>query len=287
MSTVTIIIPTTCEAPRGPGLLRAIDSLLAQAETSVLVLINGQRYDHGLRAALEGRRDLQVHYLATGSLPEALHTGRQLVRTPYFGFLDDDDEYLPGTVAARLAPLQADTAIAFSVCNGFKCSGGQERLLIDDVEAVRRDPLRVLAESGTWLASCGGLFRTSRVLPEDFNSAIKDLEWTYLAYRLGSRQKLAVVPEPGFRIHETPGSLSSSMRYREGLVKTLGHILALPGLPAHIRHRLRHRLAHAHHDLSATHLAQGQRGQAWRHHLVSLRYPTGWHFLPYTRRLFF
>ncbi|MBC7484536.1 MAG: glycosyltransferase family 2 protein [Rhizobacter sp.] len=282
---VTVIIATTCEALRWPSMQRAIASVLTQADVSpqILVVVNGRRFDEEHYNELRHMTGLKVVYHEEGSAPLAQRIGRSLVCTPFFAFLDDDDEYLPGGLKARLAPLMADEALDGVASQGVRVVDGADQPFLISTVAVHRDALRALA-SYNWLASCGGLFRTRSVSLDYFDGCSRYLEWTLLAYKLASTRRLVFIDTPTFRIHDSPQSLSKSPLYRHGEIDMLQTVLQLD-LPADVKASVRIRLGKAHHGLSDFYRLQHRMSLAWRHHLKSLRYPEGWRFISYTRKI--
>ena len=249
-SNITTIIPTTCEKRRWPQLNRAIDSLRAQRNegTEILLIVNGDRFDKESFKILCGRRDLRVHYVEIGSVTLAQRIGRDLVTSEFFGFLDDDDAYLDDALVHRLKPMQDDHSVDFVVTNGFRKIGDTDELVIHDPWAIQRDPISAM-KKGNWLASCGGLFRSSRVGVEFFDSEITHFEWTFLAYKLlCNHRKLHFVDLPTFCIHDTPGSLSKEAAYELAALRVLKKITDLP-LPASARRDIANRITHTNHDL--------------------------------------
>lgn len=281
---ITVIIPTTCEAQRWESLLRAIDSVFRQSEVAVqlLLVVNGQRVDPSHYEALCQMPGLVVVRLAEG-LPMAQRMGRSLVTTPYFSFLDDDDEYLPGGLLARLAPLEQDSAVDFVASQGVRCLDGVDHPCWPSTAAIHRDPLRALSDTN-WLASCGGLFRTRSISIDFFDGRSSYLEWTLLAYKLAISRRMAFVDTPAFRIHDSSGSLSKSTAYRYGEIVVIQQILQLE-LPGDVRDSVRIKLGNAHHSLSDFCRRQHLKKDAWRHHVASLMQAGGWRFIPYTRKL--
>jgi glycosyltransferase involved in cell wall biosynthesis len=282
---VTIVIPSTCEARRQSSLLRAIESLLRQegGAPKLLVVANGDRVDPDVVHAIEASGSVRVERRTEGSLPKALHFGASSVDTRYYGFLDDDDEYLPNALAVRRAFLAANPSVDAVVTNGFEVVNGTDRLRVEHPEDVARDPLRALATEN-WLASCGSLFRAGRVGAEIFNGVPRYYEWTVLAYRIASSRRLAYVDVPTFRVHDSVASLSKSREFREAEVDVLSSIAALP-LPADVRRAVAAKIGRAHHGLAGMYLTEGRRGLALRHHLKSLCAPGGVKYLAYSRKL--
>lgn len=285
MNKISVIIPTTCEARRWASLKRAIASVTAQENVNVelIVVVNGLRLDPECYEELRSLPGLNVVYLDKGDLPLAVKHGRSLVTAPFFAFLDDDDEYLPGALWMRLQPLLVDDATGYVVSNGYSCMDGRDEQAIANVEAVQNDPMRALLKEN-WLASCGGLYRSSSVSSEYFDGKTRYLEWTLLAYKLTSSMSMVFVDKPTYRIHDSPESLSKSEAFREAEIGVLNQILALD-LPADIKNGLRIKMGHAYHSLSNFYRRKGDLKRAWRCHLASLRCPEGYRYLIYSRRL--
>jgi len=284
MVSISVIIPTTCEERRAASLQRAIDSVQSQrgVDVELIVVVNGQRFDPARLAALRADPTLNVVYLETPSPSIACRHGRSIARGEFFSFLDDDDEYLPGGLAARASAL--DPTIDIVVTNGF--SGGAERLHLTRMANIERNPLAAMLEEN-WMASCGALFRRSTCLDEFFADLPKYMEWTLLAFRLlAAGKRVKVVDTPTYRINDTAQSASKSREYRIATAGVIERMLALP-LPADIKRGLRRRLLAAWHDLSVMNLEEGDRAAAWKMHLQSLAGRDGLRYLSYTRRLVF
>jgi hypothetical protein len=285
LPSVSVIIPTTCEARRWESLQRAIDSARDSqgVEVSVIVVVNGKRFDQARLDELRSRTDVTVAYREEGSAPLAQRHGRSMVQTGFFAFLDDDDEYLPQALAHRCAPLLADPSLGFVATNGYRRLGTEDRVVVANAAAVQADPLVALTREN-WLASCGGLFRTSSVSIDYFDDPAPFLEWTYLAYRLALDFRMAFVDVPTFRINDTPASLSKSAAYREAELGVLLRIAALP-LPRAVMRQVRGKVGRVYHDLSFEARLQGQAARAWGLHVRSLLLPGGWRYLGYSRKL--
>jgi glycosyltransferase involved in cell wall biosynthesis len=285
LPTVSVIIPTTCEARRWESLQRAIDSArdTEGVEVSVIVVVNGKRFDQACLDELQSRSDIAVAYRDEGSAPLAQRHGRSMVQTEFFAFLDDDDEYLPQALAHRCTPLLADPSLDFVATNGYRRLGTEDRIVVSNAQSVQADPLAALTREN-WLASCGGLFRTASVSLDYFDNPAPFLEWTYLAYRLALDFKMAFVDVPTFRINDTPASLSKSAAYREAELSVLLHIAGLP-LPRAVGRQVRGKVGRVYHDLSFEARLQGQGARAWLLHARSLLLPGGWRYLGYSRKL--
>lgn len=285
---LTIIIPTTCRPERTESLLNAIASIerTAPASTAVLVAINGAHVDEASAASLAERSNLRVVRFTKGSLAETMARALQLVTTDFFGFLDDDDEFLEDGLRKRLEALRSHGDADFVLSNGWRCSAGHDEPYLQYLDRVQEDPLQWFFVEN-WLPSCGATFRRSSVeisLFEDYHSYA---EWSWLAFRLAmSGKRMLTLNIPTFRVHiDTPASESKSRAYKLSYIALYERMLAAQP-PARVRSILRRRLAQAHHDTSQEWLAEGNRVRALRHHFKSLATPFGWRFIFYTRHIF-
>jgi glycosyltransferase involved in cell wall biosynthesis len=285
MSAVSVIIPTTCELSRWQSLLRAIDSLRQQdgVQVRAIVVVNGNRFDAKRYEELKAMPNLEVLYRTEGSAPLARQAGRLAVGTPFFSFLDDDDEYLPDTLRLRLQPLLNDPGLDFTVSNGYRCVKGKDRIVVKVPAPIGEHPLLALGKQN-WMASCAGLFRSATVTPEFFRDPAPYVEWTYLAYRLGVARRMHFVDVAAYRIHESTVSLLKTDAYRNAELEVLQRILNL-SLAPEVARVIRKKLGRAHHGCAGRDLERGRMGAAWSHHLKSLAYPGGASRLLYSRKL--
>lgn len=283
---VTVIIPTMCERARRASLLHAIESVVSQeaVTTELIVVVNGERFDPELLAQLRADPRLRVEYRAEPSAPGAQRHGRTLVKSEYFAFLDDDDEFLPGALKARVDAMDAHQTVSLVVTNGY--FGTNKQRYVDDGDGINRDPFAALVRSN-WLASCAGLYRSAGIGTEYFNNNRKFLEWTLLAFRiLNDGHKVLFIDTMTYQINDSPISLSKSLEYQGGSAEFISYLIALKP-PARIQAALRRKLTDAWHDLSDHYLRVGDKANAWRCHLRSLVGPGGLRYLLYTRRFLF
>lgn len=282
----TIVIPTLCNTARADGLRRAIRSVqrASRAPVCVVLSINGAQVDEDLAASFAQWPEVRCVRNAVGSLPLARATGRRAVTTPYYGFLDDDDELLDGAIDRHLARLTGDGTIDLSVCNGLRQLGDAREPVLESIGGIDADPMGELFRRN-WLASCAGLYRAATIGSEYFDDLPVYAEWTWLAFRLLMEGKrVAAIAEPGFVIHDTPVSMSKSAAYKASFVPLYQRMQGLRP-PAAIAQVLRRRLCDARHDLAGEMLAEGRLGEAARLHLQSLQPPYGLRYLSYTRKL--
>jgi glycosyltransferase involved in cell wall biosynthesis len=283
--TTSVVIATTAVEARRAALRRSIASALAQEpRPAVIVVVNGVRYDPAMYEELKAMQAITLVYSEVPSYPAAQRLGRSHVATPYFCFLDDDDELLAGSIAARLAYAQAHPDVAAVVARGYRYIDGVDKPDGATFPATDAELLVSLLRHN-WLASPAALFASERVGCEFFDGETKYFEWTLLAFRLAAAgRRFGFVEDYGYRLHESPVSLS-----KEG-----GSTLAVPAIlnalqrlssSTVVRKEIARRLTHAHHDCSTFELRRGNRREAWRHHLASLKGPGGLRYLSYTRHL--
>jgi len=281
---ISVIIPTLANSARGESLARALLSLEHQEGCRIrpIVVVNGKKFDRDVLDQL-ARRDLILINLPEASLPGALAAGAAAVKSEFFGFLDDDDEYLPHAVSVRLKAIDGYDVVA---TGGYEVWDDKRVRIIEDVDLFRTDPLFYLFQKGNWLASCGALYRTSSVSADVFADLPRYLEWTYLAAKLCSLGKhINIVSTPTFLINKgETGSLSTSVDYKLQQPVALSRILDLP-LPKRIRAILRKKISAALHLASEAQRRNGHLRSAWAYHLQCLNSWHGVRYLPYTRHL--
>lgn len=283
---VTTIIPTTANSHRAHSLQRAIESIRASSSTpvAIVVVVNGQGFDSQICDWMESQPDVTLDFLEEPSLTAAILKGRQLVRTRFFSFLDDDDEYLPGSIDKRRAVLEDSLDVDVVVSNGFRREGGADRLAFNRLPAAICDPLNSVF-GAIWLCSCNALYRTLSIQQNYFEELHARAEWTWLAFNLAlNGKKVSAIDAPGFRIHDTPGSLSKSQEYQEAYLALYQRML-LKKPPTAVALLIKKRAASAWHDRSAQALNRGDRMDALLSHIRSLLLPGGLRYLSYTRRL--
>lgn len=280
---VTVIIATAARAERAQSLLRAISGVQAQCPSAKLIVVaNGERCDHALVARLESDPTLHLIRLEEGSYPAAQRAGRQLVHTPYFCFLDDDDELLEGSIALRLQRANKSDAPDVVVGNGVRRLCDADTDYCDLLPHSGADLMLSLLDRN-WFASASALFRTSTVTSEYFDGKTKYFEWTLLAFRLlNAGRRFVFTSHRGFRLHDSPISLSKHPSASLSAPAFLEQLLTITRNDQ-VKRALRSRLAHAHHDCADLLRLRGDYRSAWQHHIRSLTLPGGMHYVAYTR----
>lgn len=284
---ITVIVPTALRTERAASIARAVDSIVGQDKVRALpmLVVNGSGYDPALLRHWRNDPRVTVHFLELGNLPGAIRYGRSQVVTPYFCFLDDDDCYEPDTLHQRVAAFTqpAEECVDVVITNGWREFGDHAEPCFDGMAQFADDPLRSLLRHN-WLASCGGTFRSDAVGLEFFDGTTPYLEWTTTAFRCALALRIRFLEIHGFRIGDSPASLSKSSAYRRGVVDGLSAIARLP-LPADVRAAILRRRGDALHDLAEHYCSERLAGAAWRAHLACLAERGGLRYLSFTTRL--
>jgi hypothetical protein len=283
----TVIIPTIGDDRRNATIWRAIESAGPRSglATRILVIVNGNRFSPDLMKALRASLAVECIYVEKGSLPFALQTGRELVTSEFFAFLDDDDEFLEGGLKRRCDVLRADAGSAFVVSAGwYKTPDAEVRMSELTSRQIEANPLESLLVDNWMGTSASGFYRTSMVSAAEIGDIPPYLEWTYLGFRLASRMKFRFIDTPTYRRYDLPETVSKSRAFQLGMIPAIRSIIALD-LPASVQKGLRRKLGAAHHAVAALELDSGNRSAAWRHHLQSLLLPGGLQYASYTRHL--
>jgi glycosyltransferase involved in cell wall biosynthesis len=287
MKTVSAIIPTLASADRRDQLLRAVRSIQQSSvfdQIAILVVVNGSRWDSATVSLLESLEGVTVHRLPAPSLPKAISHGRAQVATEFFCFLDDDDELLPPSIEQRLHLMRAQPAVDLVVSNGVRRIAGIESRAQLYFPMTDTDPLRALFREN-WLASCGGLFRTSAVGQQYFDNYHDYAEWTWLAYQLAMDGKsFAFIDEVLFVINDTINSRSKSLQYRTAFLDLYRKMLER-NPPPNIADLIQARISDSLHDISEDHLERGELLKATRTHIQSMRHTGGIRFISYSRHI--
>lgn len=281
LSVTTII--RTAAAPERAGLLeRALASVFAQegVDSHCVVVVNGPHADPAIVARLQNdpRITCIVDYQA--GKPEATAIGRLAVRTEFFTFLDDDDEFLPGGLALRARVLRENPELVCVATNGEYLRDGELEHVFRKSTRIAKDYAGLVLRHRNWLASCGGTFRSDRVGIEYFLDLPPHREWTLIAYRIASHLPVRFLDVATYRVHSTPQSQSKTQTYVESGVDVARAMMAWNTRPARIPAILRcendaYRLACSYHRV------MGDIARAWHYYRKSIMSPFGVTFLPY------
>jgi glycosyltransferase involved in cell wall biosynthesis len=283
---ITVIIPTVCSEARATSLLHAVESAkraAAKTPVEVLVVANGSQVHPEVlsKVAAAGARVLRQ---AAGSAPMAVAYGRSEVRSPFFAFLDDDDELLPGALDTRLSAISIEPNVALVVSNGYREHAGHLTPMHENMHGIDANPLLQLLNRN-WLASCAGLYRTAAVGEPFFLRPHDYAEWTWLAFRLSiAGLQVRAIETLDYVVHDTPASLSKSQPYHQSYIELFNRML-MESPPAWARKRILEKRCAAYHDLSVKALQTGDLRRCCHLHLRSLWPLQGLRYLPYSRHI--
>lgn len=281
---VGVIIPTTCDLRRAAQIERAVDSVLSQQGVTVdlLLVVNGPHVNEALYQRLLQTR-AHVIRLPEGHVSQARYAGVLATHAPFFGFLDDDDEYLPGALARRVACFEA--GVDCVVTNGLE-RGASERPLVPSEmgDLVHIDPVRAFMRHN-WFACAGSMFRRATVEPALFDIEHRRFDWTLLFFLLvATGKRFRYVDEMTYRVwKDSPAPARDTNADALANADLLAEVVRLP-LPPEVLGDLQRQRQRALNRRSQLHLEQRQRLDAWRAHLACLR-AGGWRYLPFTRKL--
>lgn len=285
--TISVIIPTTCEHSRRSLIERAIHSVLTQEGVSaeLLVVVNGERFDAGLLQTLRSDHRFSVLYVKEGHVSRARHHGLTASTGDFFGFLDDDDELLPQALRLRLDQMLADPCIDVLVTNGLIRDAVDVVHVPEGFEAEIHDDPGLSFLRHNWFASPASMFRRTTVEGEIFDISHRYFEWTYLFFRLLSREKqIRYSGAITYRKHEdNPLSVSRSRDYQLALPAMLQDLLGFPLRPA-LRTIIKKKYVAALNANSTLHLVDRNFPQAIAFHIKCLC-AGGWQYIPYTRSI--
>jgi len=127
---LSVIIPTH---NRAGMVCRAIDSVIPQLTTNDEVIVIDDGSTDRTEAALSRFGDKIIYRrISHGGAGRARNEGIEIARNPLIGFLDSDDEWMPGKIELQRALLEArpDILFCFSDLVGRYSSGLERRGLI-------------------------------------------------------------------------------------------------------------------------------------------------------------
>jgi len=286
---IDVVVRTQADASRSKLLFRALDSIQTQdaMHARPIVVVNGANVDDAVWAALARRPNILLHRERRKSAGLAMSLGRALVVAPYFAFLDDDDELIPGSLQNPLTWLASHGECDVVISNGYfvKQDGVRSELhhIADHVR--RRNPALGLLLDG-WLTPGAFICRTASIPPSMVNEGWSNMEWTRLAFELcAERKRLHFMDVPTMCYYDTPGSLSKAVRHHEAELELLAQVRGDARFDVETRHAASRKYLRTLHHLAMKYWEQGDHARAWRCHLGSLRPPYTFKYLLVSRKL--
>lgn len=285
---LTVIVATLASAERSMSLQRAVQSIRSQdVRSRIIVVVNGNRRDDEIMEWLLSVPDLNVLDQAEGNFAKALAFGVRAVKTPFYSFLDDDDELLPHACRRRAEFMAANSHVDLLVTPGRKKTLSGHDLVVPEYRTLDHSDLIGSLIGSNWLASCGGVFRKSTICDAQFCAVPNYLEWTFLALQIARNHNVHIMHEdepPHFVVHETNVSESNSVAYHLAMPANVALLKDASHSPHWVK-QVSKRLAEVCHAASDCALKNGMLAEAWKNHLKSLGYWSGIKYLPFTRHL--
>jgi hypothetical protein len=227
---------------------------------------------------------VQVLSLAAEGIPGALIAGRNAVRTPWFGTLDDDDLLTPDALLQRLALFGSAPELDVVITNGIIRTHGTDALHVPAGHRIASDPLRALRD-GNWLLPGSWLARSERADSSLFDGMPVYRECTFLALRFCTEFRSMWSDRPTVIYNAgSPESVSQSPEYLDGELTAARMLLELR-LPGHARRMMKWHHASALHSAAERAWSRGDLPRAWQLHRQSLVAWWGVRFLVFTRHL--
>lgn len=280
---VCAIVRSTGDRTRVELLERAVTSILTQTGIDVecIVVFNGSDFDDGLLKWTQAQRHTRTFVLDRADKALATLMGRALASGDFFCFLDDDDEYLPGALAFRANYLAERPLLDCVATNGYYVSERRVRPVFAKAERFAREGyVESLLHSRNWLASCGGMFRSSTVPAAYFTNLTRHREWTLIAYRIATDLRVDFVNRLCYRVYNLAGSQSKRSSYVDAGVEVIDAMLAWPR-GARYAAALRRQKARAYRGAASYYRICHDFGRAWSAYWRALRSPGGWRHAPY------
>lgn len=218
---VSVVIP----AYRSVATIRrAVDSVLAQAHPPAEVIVVDDGSPDGLAAVVEGTYGRKVVLVRkpNGGAASARNAGIDRASGDYLAFLDADDYWEPGKLAAQLAVMSRHPATALVAGAYFEETPGLPRSATPVCTGPRGWYGRVLRLRGRQAFRLATMVWTGTVLlkrealgAERFVSGLEPAEDRDLWVRIVSRHPAFLIREPLATAVLVPGSLSRSGAERD------------------------------------------------------------------------
>lgn len=287
-SQVTVIIPTLCAPKRAMELVRAIESVNNQrgvVPAQTLVVVNGHWADPVLLEKVTNLPGVKVLQIAEAGISIARLHGRRKVETPYFLFLDDDDELYPNALEELLATFAAsDSDTGLVIADAFNDYRNCKYGFDPSAAAIERDPLSTLLDQN-WLIVQSALFKTALAPAHLFDLETKSNECTMIAFNLALEKIKVRVNENALAlIHDKPDSESKTEHFITQESDVVKWMLTRD-VPPEIKAKLRRKLAATFHNNSTYYLERRLFRKAMLAHVRSLLVPGGDPYFLYGRHI--
>lgn len=269
-------------------LVRAINSVNQQSvggAVKSLVVVNGNWIDPELLKHVSNMPGVTILTIVEAGISIARLHGRRNVETPYFLFLDDDDELCPTALEEMLATFDAsdpDTGLViadayndYRLCNyGFKPSPA----------AIELDPMSTLLDQN-WLIAQSTLFKSARAPAHLFDLDTKSNECTMIAFNIALEKiKVRVNEKVLAIIHDKPDSESKTEHFITQESEVVKWMLS-KNIPVEVRKKLHRKLAATFHNNSEYYLERSIFWQSLVQHTKSMFVRGGESYFLYGRHI--
>ena len=274
-----------------PDVLEAVRSALAQSCAPIEVVVVDDRSTDGTGEAVERAfgdavsvaggdprvRVLRGHF---GGAAAARNAGWRATRTEWVAFLDADDVWFDGKLAAAAEALAAAPQATWFFSDGvFRTLEGETRLSWLESYAELPEhwigqPVRELIEVNFVLTSSVVVRRDALEAVGGFDEGLSHAEDVDLWIRLARRGPGTASRRALVRYQHRPGGLTRQIEARlNGDVALFERLAADAALESSLRHVARRRAALAHFKLGVSALREERRDQARRHLAAAWRLP--------------
>jgi GT2 family glycosyltransferase len=212
---VSVVVPTR---DRRDLLLLTLGSVLSQRAVGLEVIVVDDGSSDGSPEAVQVLGDNRISVVSFPSsvgVAAARNAGLALARAPWVAFLDDDDLWAPGKLAAQLDVASNDDAVGW-VCGGALTVDQELRIVGGDrpptPEVLRQLPSFNCIPGG----GSGTIARTDLVRSVGgFDTQLANIADWDLWIRLAAEAPLGTVDRPLTAYVRHPSSLSNDLRHVE------------------------------------------------------------------------
>jgi hypothetical protein len=209
--------------------------------------------------------------------------GAELADSEFLAFLDDDDEFLPDTFAAKLAYFREHPEVDVLVTDGLKVDGSIVEPIFPPAGQLPADTVDALM-SLAW-GACSLTLRARAIDLSVLDPQFRYFEWTLTVLLLARKHSIGFLQASTYRYYaDTPDSLSKHLEFASATPGLWSRVLeAYTGTPYVAKIRRRYLLEC---DYVARQFAErGMFADAWSYHVRSLASPDGVRYLRFTPRL--
>ena len=284
---VTVIIPTLCCAKRSEELVRAIRSVTEQqgVEIIVLVVVNGSLFDPELLGKVSDTKGVKVLSLEVAGISNARFRGRQYVDTPYFLFLDDDDELYPFALHDLLGKFSlSESDVGLVIADAYNDYRSKNYGFYPSCSEIELHPLAALLDEN-WLIVQSTLFKTEVVPSRIFDIKTNSNECTMIAFNIALENiKIKVLDKVICVIHDKEDSESKTEHFITNEPYVIKWMLT-KDVPREIKIKLHRKLAAAFHNNSMYYLKRNVFLAAFVNHVKSMLISAGDSYFLYGRHI--